>query len=548
MIQGQIRSSEQLMALLDQGLADAGRSQSAQFQIYTRSDTGPSRRRNEDACYPPSGTPVNYSQGAGVALAIVCDGIGGHEGGDVASHLAIDAVQQRVQTLENWNPTIITTTLEDAACTANDLISQRNDTEQRQERQRMGTTLVMALAHAHEIYITHVGDSRAYRITPVGCHQVTLDDDIASREVRLGYSVYRDAVQQSASGSLVQALGMSSSATLHPTVQRFVVDEDCVFLLCSDGLSDNDRVEQYWETEILPVLEGQRDVVTAGQRLVQLANTQNGHDNVTVALVYCQVKQPETTRQSEVAVAQMEELPPTLATVAPATGLGAAPSQMRTQQLSPRQSASGGWGFLLGSLFVLGLTGGAGYWWYTQGGGDRLFSIGTPNPLSPPTTTTSPTTVSNASPSPDPSLQPGFYRELTSETIAVVQLSQPGSGESPSVKLPASSVLRLEEKQVADNTWRVKLCSTPPNSVNSNGTSRSPNPRSLVTTSPSPQSSSASNPAYRGVTNRSVGLGTVVSIEEEALNSTTQPYTPQNAAQLSGCPQEGGNSPSPNPS
>ncbi|NJK53346.1 MAG: hypothetical protein HC936_12005 [Leptolyngbyaceae cyanobacterium SU_3_3] len=119
--------------------------------------------------------------------------------------------------------------LERATLAANDAISERNDQEQRHERQRMGTTLVMGLAHAHEFYLTHVGDSRAYRITRTGCDQVTLDDDVASREVRLGYALYRDALQQPASGALVQALGMGNSSFLHPTVQRFVVDEDCVF-------------------------------------------------------------------------------------------------------------------------------------------------------------------------------------------------------------------------------------------------------------------------------------------------------------------------------
>ncbi|NJR38215.1 MAG: hypothetical protein HC781_04390 [Leptolyngbyaceae cyanobacterium CSU_1_4] len=179
--------------------------------------------------------------------------------------------------------------LEKAACLANDQISRRNDSEQRLDRQRMGTTLVMGLIRAHELYITHVGDSRAYWITRYGCHQVTLDDDVASREVRLGYCTYPQALQQPGSGSLVQALGMSASSLLYPNVQRLMLDEDSVFLLCSDGLSDGDRVEEYWETEILPLLEGKTDVETVSKRLVEIGNTQNGHDNVTVGLIYVQV-------------------------------------------------------------------------------------------------------------------------------------------------------------------------------------------------------------------------------------------------------------------
>ena len=299
LIQEEINSSEQLIAILDQGLAEVGRSLlPSTIQIVTYTDTGPSRQRNEDACYPASGTSITSPPGL-EALSIVCDGIGGHEGGNVASSIAIETIQQRVQQIllhnADLDATNFSTELEYAACDANDVISQRNDDEHRHGRQRMGTTLVMALARAHEIYITHAGDSRAYWITRTGCHQVTLDDDVASRDVRLGITLYRHALQQMYSGSLVQALGMGSS--LYPTVQRFVLDEDCVFLLCSDGLSDYDRVEQCWETEILPILDGKINVVTAGSRLIEIANTQNGHDNVTVGLLYCQVNssEPEST-------------------------------------------------------------------------------------------------------------------------------------------------------------------------------------------------------------------------------------------------------------
>jgi len=111
--------------------------------------------------------------------------------------------------------------------------------------------------------------------------------------VRLGYAVYSDALQHSLalSGSgagdefltcILQYNGLSSTKTVFSS-------------LCSDGLSDYDRVEQCWETEILPILDG-IDVAAAGARLVEIA-TQNGHDNVTVGLVYCQVSsfEPKST-------------------------------------------------------------------------------------------------------------------------------------------------------------------------------------------------------------------------------------------------------------
>ncbi|HEY9805819.1 MAG TPA: protein phosphatase 2C domain-containing protein, partial [Candidatus Obscuribacterales bacterium] len=371
MIRGQIRAPEQLMLQLDRGLTVCGRSQARVSQIATRTDQGPSRQRNEDACYPASGVTLTVPLHPGETyktLTLVCDGIGGHEGGDVASNLAITAVQERMQTLEGevalQQSDQLMAELEQAVCLANDLICQRNDQERRHDRQRMGTTLVMALARSHEIYITHVGDSRVYWITRNGCYQITVDDDVASREVRLGYALYRDAVQQPVAGSLVQALGMSSSATLHPTVQRLILDEEGVFLLCSDGLSENDRVEECWETEILPILEGKVDLATACKRLVEIGNIRNGHDNVTVGLLYYHVTHAEAIAElPESLLAEPQELelpptqpPPSLAFESPTQSVNAAPSTLKTQLLPTRRSPNAA-ALLLGILLLLGVGG-----------------------------------------------------------------------------------------------------------------------------------------------------------------------------------------------
>lgn len=289
MIAGEIHNADLLIGQLDRALEVLGRSQIRKIHITTATDTGPNRSNNEDACYPPNKTAISYPPSY-KTVAIVCDGIGGQERGEEASELAIKVLCQNLKNIpEEGDPLTITTKLEESAYGANDAIYERNDNEQRQGRQRMGTTLVMALAHLHELYITHVGDSRAYWITPTRCYQVTLDDDVATRQVRLGYSLYHDAVNQVASGALVQALGVTASTSLHPTVQRFPIDEDSIFLICSDGLSDRNRVEEYWQTEILPLLQGKTDIATVRDRLIEIANATNGHDNVTVALVYYQV-------------------------------------------------------------------------------------------------------------------------------------------------------------------------------------------------------------------------------------------------------------------
>ncbi len=290
LMMGDISHPDDLVISLEEALADCGKSLSYNLTTSTLTDKGPTRQRNEDACFPPSGTTTTVEKSPPIAstLTIVCDGIGGHEGGNVASNLAIEAISEQVKQLilaepeKRENPLI--SALEQATHVANDRICDRNDSEDRTGRQRMGTTLVMALAHQQQMYLTHVGDSRAYLITRTGCHQITLDDDVAAREVRLGYSFYSTAILAPSSGSLIQALGMSLA--LHPTVNRFILDEDCVFLLCSDGLSDYDRVEQHWDTEILPMLEGKTQVANVTARLVEIANTYNGHDNVTVGVIH----------------------------------------------------------------------------------------------------------------------------------------------------------------------------------------------------------------------------------------------------------------------
>ena len=288
---GVISQANQLVALLDKAIALSSQSYQYDYQIYALSDSGPSRSNNEDAAYPPvTDTLDNMAMKSG--LAIVCDGVGGHDGGEIASRETIIYLRDKISALKlnKLNPLQISHELTRYINGANDIISKRNDREQRQERQRMGTTLVMALASAPEMYLGHVGDSRIYMITPNSCHQMTTDDDLASREVRLGYALYRDSLQYPSAGALIQALGMRDSAALHPNLQRLIVDDDCVFLLCTDGLSDFDRVEQQWRQKISPLFGGKQNTASTVQNLISFANQENGHDNVTVALVHCKVK------------------------------------------------------------------------------------------------------------------------------------------------------------------------------------------------------------------------------------------------------------------
>ena len=481
LITGAIADTSSLLATLDGGIQQCRDSVSHQYQILTATDQGPTREGNEDACYPAPGVVTSLQEGL---LAIVCDGIGGHEGGEVASGLAIATVQTQVEQIQpkaSYTAQEIEHKLEAAVRRANDVISDRNDREQRQSRQRMGTTIVMAWSRDYELYLSHVGDSRAYWITATGCYQITLDDDIASREVSLGYALYREALKYPSSGSLVQALGMTSSTNLYPTVQRFIPDESGIFLLCSDGLSDYDRVEQNWENLILPVLRGETNLPNAMANLLNLANTQNGHDNVTIALIHCQVTL--TTLPAPLVFHKI---------LAPVTNPVASPAALpplkvqKTVELPQRQKTP----YVLGLVTII-LAGGLGVWAAIQLGlisplfpstnSPTISSTGMPDPqLSPkPATTTTPSATIPKSPN-SPAvvssqlvLQPGDRLKLTSPILLPLT-----KNPNQRVELPINTVLQVVKQTAAPNQEKLvelTVCLVPNPSSNLNPSSN-PNP------------------------------------------------------------------------
>jgi protein phosphatase len=289
LMDGQITTVEPLIDHLEAWLAAVRASSSIRIDVATRTDPGPTREHNEDACYPSHGV---VTQNVAEGLMIVCDGVGGHAGGEVASGIAIKSLTDYLQQtpLRQLSPPEVIQELETAVGIANDQIAQENDRENRHDRDRMGTTVVMALEQNQDLYISNLGDSRAYLITDKACYQLTTDDDIATREVRLGYLPHREAQRQPGSGSLIQALGMVPASMLRPATTRLLLDSDCLFLLCSDGLSDFERVESLWREELLPLLQGHSDLAETTKRLIVAANRLNGHDNVTVALLHCHKK------------------------------------------------------------------------------------------------------------------------------------------------------------------------------------------------------------------------------------------------------------------
>ncbi len=306
-------SLQAIASQLNQLLIEQAARQPLRLQIAGGTDSGPRHHHNEDNCFPLiSDLPKDLSEPRDPLiphLSVVCDGIGGHEGGEVASQLAVQSIKLQVQALlselahdpEIMTPELVSQQLAAIIRVANNLIASRNDEQSRESRRRMATTLTMALqlpqivkmpdgqGNAHELYIASVGDSRAYWITPRYCQQLTVDDDVTTREVRMGRSLYRKALQRPDAGALTQAVGTKDAELLRPTVQRFIMEEDGLLLLCSDGLSDN-----HWLEELCPdfprdVFSGKLSLESAVQYLIDLANQKNGHDNTSVVLTYCSV-------------------------------------------------------------------------------------------------------------------------------------------------------------------------------------------------------------------------------------------------------------------
>ncbi len=342
---GQILKSRQLAEIFEQALGSLVDEGKQTYSIASDTSAGPKRHHNEDA-YLQGGQQAGGSKAAATdALAAVCDGIGGHEGGEVASCLAVEALRERLEAPlsadEKLPPTI-----ERAIFEANARICERNDREQRQARQRMGTTLSLVAIRDRAAYFAHVGDSRVYYISRIGCFQITLDDDVATRATRLGHIIYANALAQANAGSLVQALGMGSSKTLHPTIRMLMLAEECAILICSDGLSDYDRVEQCWEREILPVLKGQIAPEKASKQLVALADRENGHDNATASLICCQF--PEDTGAEGIPLSEILNNVQSVSSLGEVSDLQQALSQAKAATAATRTKSATGAGISIG--------------------------------------------------------------------------------------------------------------------------------------------------------------------------------------------------------
>ncbi|NJM73408.1 MAG: serine/threonine-protein phosphatase [Scytonema sp. RU_4_4] len=370
------------------------------LEVAGATDSGVQQTQNEDTCYPTDAS--NPDDSLLPRMSIVCDGIGGHEGGEVASLLAVESLKLQLRALltevkeqaDILPPDLIQKQLEASLRIVNNVICNCNDEQKREGTQRMGTTLVMAMQlpqsikthsgipsqNTHELYLANVGDSRAYWMTQNYCQLLTIDNDVAGREVRYARSLYRKALQRPDATALTQALGTKDGEFLRSSVQRFILEEDGILLLCSDGLSDNDLVEHSWQDFTVPVLQGTLSLEDAVRKWIELANQKNAQDNISVVLTHCRVS-PEPTVSlvpvlrpvevtAEIIVAEQEELEQQ-SNLAPSSQallnlLVSEPSAIDESQTPVKRKGWRKWWFLFGGFLVL-LVGGTSLglfaWW-----------------------------------------------------------------------------------------------------------------------------------------------------------------------------------------
>ncbi len=250
--------------------------------------TGRKRDHNEDCFGIISRVDrQNSPKGKNISargLYILCDGMGGHAGGEIASAMTVDLLRDYFDTC--WGETLPDEqTIREGIVAANEAVFKINEKNSAQGSGRMGTTLVLVLVQEQNIAVAHVGDSRCYGITPTqGLIQLTLDHEVGQQDILRGVDP-EIAYGRPDSYQLTQAIGPRDRNYIAPDIRFFELQEDTLILLASDGLTDNQLLENYWLTNVAPLLSVNANLQHGVERLIDFANEYNGHDNITAIVV-----------------------------------------------------------------------------------------------------------------------------------------------------------------------------------------------------------------------------------------------------------------------
>jgi protein phosphatase len=240
------------------------------LEFFSVTDTGRARRNNEDS--------VALDEAG--CIAVLADGMGGYNAGEVASGMASERVRSELaQRLKAGGATPpeaeVRTALLDAVDSANREVYEAAMSHP--EYAGMGTTLVVALYRGDRLWLGHIGDSRGYRFRNGHLEQLTRDHSLLQEQIDAGLITAEQAAYSMHKNLVTRAVGVDELVDLE--IHDYPVEPGDVLLMCSDGLSDmltDEQIEQLLRTnDSLP---------TAGAMLVQAANAAGGRDNIAVIL------------------------------------------------------------------------------------------------------------------------------------------------------------------------------------------------------------------------------------------------------------------------
>lgn len=251
-----------------------------QMKVGIAQSTGIERSHNEDTLFALHGSGANQPGLPEFGLFIVADGMGGHRAGEIASAISVRKVAQFIiqqSFLHLFDPQNtaeippLQELMREALEAANQAVVERVPGG--------GTTLTAAVVLGHQVTLGHVGDSRAYFISPEDVRVITRDHSLVERLKELGQLSDEEAAIHPQRNVLYRAIGQGSNLEVDVSTQS--IPNNAYMLLCSDGLWNvvpEDRIKQI-------VLET-GDPQTACDLLVQEANAAGGPDNITAILVY----------------------------------------------------------------------------------------------------------------------------------------------------------------------------------------------------------------------------------------------------------------------
>lgn len=240
------------------------------MKIAAKTDIGKVRKSNQDS----------YAAGEfpdGVSWAVVCDGMGGNAGGNIASSSAVKSISDQISSVyrENMTPVSIKNMLVTAVTNANYSIY---DMSLANEKLRgMGTTVVAVIVSEHTVYIAHAGDSRAYIIKKDGMSQITKDHSVVQAMVEKGQLTQEEAQKHPRKNLITRALGVDEE--IRVDFNEETMSDDDVLLICTDGLTNFVSKD-----EILNIAKNGIYYEYA-DKLVELANQNGGGDNITVVVI-----------------------------------------------------------------------------------------------------------------------------------------------------------------------------------------------------------------------------------------------------------------------